>query len=223
LTRQQQKEPEVQNGEQVKVKQKRRKPGPRLAEGETIGMLLETSESGQIIAQSGENAQELGTNTRNPFGAGRPATYNKETWKAIFERIGEGASLTTAIKRPGISHAHAYRMLEQFPELAAAYDKAKMERADRLAEEIVELADADIPSHLQGVEISAWVNQKRLQVDARKWVASKLKPKMYGDRIDVSVRDERISVLDALEAARSRVQIGMDVTDITPKLPTDQR
>jgi hypothetical protein len=46
---------------------------------------------------------------------------------------------------------------------------------------------------------------------------------MYGDRIDVSVRDDRISVIDALEAARSRVQIGMDVTDITPKLSTDQR
>ena len=52
---------------------------------------------------------------------------------------------------------------------------------------------------------SAWVQQKRMQVDARKWIASKLKPKMYGDRIDVAVTDTRISVMDALKEAKQRV------------------
>ena len=52
---------------------------------------------------------------------------------------------------------------------------------------------------------SAWVQQKRLQVDTRKWVAAKLKPKVYGDRIDVSVTDTRISVSDALKDAKMRV------------------
>ena len=219
MTPQRQKEPEVQNAEPVKVKQKRRKPGPRIAEGETIGMP-------PIVAEGGESGQSFRISTRayrrgdKPIG--RPPTYSKEDWKAIFDRVGAGASLTTALKDTGISWTHAYKMMQDSPELAADYEKAKMDRADRLAEQIVELADAEIPSHLQGVEISAWVNQKRLQVDARKWVASKLKPKMYGDRIDVSVRDDRISVIDALEAARSRVQIGMDVTDVTPKLSTDR-
>ena len=49
------------------------------------------------------------------------------------------------------------------------------------------------------------VQQKRLQVDTRKWVAAKLKPKVYGDRIDVSVTDTRISVSDALKEAKQRV------------------
>jgi hypothetical protein len=44
-----------------------------------------------------------------------------------------------------------------------------------------------------------------MQVDARKWVASKLKPKTYGDRIDVAVTDNRISVMDALKEAKQRV------------------
>jgi hypothetical protein len=220
LTRQQPKKPEVQNGEPVKVKQKRKKPGPRVADGVTIGM-------SPIVAEGGESGQSFGITTRayrrgdKPIG--RPPIYSKEDWKAIFDRVGAGASLTTALKDTGISWTHAYKMMQDHPELASDYEKAKMDRADRLAEQIVELADAEIPSHLQGVEISAWVNQKRLQVDARKWVAAKLRPKVYGDKIDVSVRDDRISVIDALEAARSRVQIGMDVTDITPKLPTDQR
>jgi hypothetical protein len=36
-------------------------------------------------------------------------------------------------------------------------------------------------------------------------VAAKLKPKVYGDRIDVSVTDTRISVSDALKEAKQRV------------------
>jgi len=174
-------------------------------------------------SEGGKSEQDCALTTRVKPGAGRPPTYSKEIWKNIFDKVGAGASLTTAIKGIGISYSQAQRVLDANPELEEAYEKAKKIRAARLAEEIIELSDAPIPDHLQGVEISAWVNQKRLQVDARKWVAAKLYPRVYGDKIDVSVRDERISVLDALEAARSRVQIGMDVTDITPKLPTDQR
>ena len=176
-----------------------------------------------VSTEGGESAQDCALATRVKPGAGRPPTYSKEIWKGIFDRVGAGASLTTAIKGIGISYSQAQRVLDANPELEEAYEKAKKIRAARLAEEIIELADAEIPSHLQGVEISAWVNQKRLQVDARKWVAAKLYPKVYGDKIDVSVRDDRISVIDALEAARSRVQIGMDVTDITPKLSTGSK
>jgi hypothetical protein len=182
------------------------------------------AESGQCVAECGERAQKYGKATRvNKPGAGRPPVYSNEVWKSIFDRVGGGSSLTTALKETGLSYTHAYRLMDADPKLAEAYERAKKDRASRLAEEIIELADAPIPEHLQGVEISAWVNQKRLQVDARKWVAAKLHPKVYGDKIDVSVRDDRISVIDALEAARSRVQIGMDVTDITPKLSTGSK
>lgn len=33
---------------------------------------------------------------------------------------------------------------------------------------------------------SAWVAWQRNRVDARKWVASKLKPKAYGERVQVA-------------------------------------
>ena len=45
----------------------------------------------------------------------------------------------------------------------------------------------------------------RVQVDVRKWVASKLAPRTYGDKLDVSVTNETISVRAALEAANARV------------------
>ena len=106
----------------------------------------------------------------------------------------------------------------------AAYDQAIGDRADKLAEEIIELADAQMPEGLEGAMASAWVQQKRVQVDARKWVASKLKPKVYGDRLDVSVTDTRISVLDALKEAKQRVitdQTNVVDVEVKDKLGTD--
>ena len=205
----------------------KRKYTRKAASVESSGKYAESGsvvmESGQCVVEDSEKGREYGETTRVKTGAGRPPVYSNEVWKSIFDRVGGGASLTTALKETGLSYTHAYRLMDADPKLAEAYERAKKDRASRMAEEIIELADAPIPEHLQGVEISAWVAQKRLQVDARKWVAAKLHPKVYGDKIDVSVRDDRISVIDALEAARSRVQIGMDITDITPKLPTDQR
>jgi hypothetical protein len=77
--------------------------------------------------------------------------------------------------------------------------------ADKLAEEILALADEDMPEGLKGAEAAAWVNKKRLQVDARKWIAAKLKPKRYGDRLEMEVTDNRISITDALNEAKARV------------------
>jgi hypothetical protein len=96
-------------------------------------------------------------------------------------------------------------MIRNNPEFRAMYDKATESRADRLAEEIIELADEAIPENIEGPMASAWVQKKRLQVEARKWVASKLYSKRYGDRIDVAVTDTRISVMDALKEAKQRV------------------
>lgn len=45
----------------------------------------------------------------------------------------------------------------------------------------------------------------RVKIDSRKWIASKLKPKTYGERLDLSVTQEPISILAALEAAQRRV------------------
>jgi hypothetical protein len=42
-------------------------------------------------------------------------------------------------------------------------------------------------------------------LDTRKWIASRVYRQVYGDRVDVSVTDGRVSVVAALEAANNRV------------------
>jgi hypothetical protein len=140
---------------------------------------------------------------------GRPVVYGIDNpcWQILCEEISEGKSLSSALKTSDKmpSYQLVMLMLRNNPEFRSMYEKAVESRADRLAEEIIELADQEMPEGLEGPMASAWVQQKRMQVDARKWVASKLKPKTYGDRIDVAVTDNRISVMDALKEAKQRV------------------
>ena len=131
----------------------------------------------------------------------------KIVWPQVLDAIANGAAQSTALKcaRPSPSYAWAKGQLRSDPELKTAYQQAVEDRADRLAEELMELADTPMPEGLDGPGRSAWVQQMRLRVDVRKWAASKLKPKTYGERLDLSVTQEPISILAALEAAKRRV------------------
>ncbi len=151
---------------------------------------------------------------------GRPPEYNQaEVWPVILDNIAAGSSLSRALENQGMpSYVQAWRMIKADARLEEAYQRAVEQRADRLAEEIIELADEPFPGHLNPALAGAWAQQKRLQVDARKWVTSKLKPKTYGDKLDVTVLEKRISVIDALEQAQARVLLDrVDVTDVVAK------
>lgn len=94
------------------------------------------------------------------------------------------------------SYSEFYRWLNEPTEIAERlrnqYARAKSDQMDYLAEEILEIAD-DSSQDLQGVdehgnriENKEFVNRSRLRVDTRKWLASKLKAKTYGDKLEHS-------------------------------------
>lgn len=96
--------------------------------------------------------------------------------------------------------------LRKDPDLAERYRAALELRADALADEIAAIADEGIPPELHGSDASAWIQQQRLRVDAKKWLACKLFPRRYGDRVGIDVAvDQRISITAALAAANHRV------------------
>jgi hypothetical protein len=131
-------------------------------------------------------------------------------WPKLLQDIAGGASLTAALRRlqPSPSYWWAKDQLRRDPELRARYQEAVEDRADRLAEELLELADSKIPQDLDGPARSAFVQQLRLRVDARKWAAAKLRPRTYGDRVDVSLQETRISIHAAIAEAEARVLLG---------------
>ena len=77
-------------------------------------------------------------------------------------------------------------------EFQQQYARAKEEQADTLADEILHIADTPQPglkteTSEKGTKTieGDMIEHRRLQVDARKWIASKLKPKKYGDKLAV--------------------------------------
>ena len=128
-------------------------------------------------------------------------------WSEVFDAIANGASLKSALREmnPSPSYAWAKKTLRNNPDLLTQYREAQQDRADRLAEQIIELADTPMPEHLEGKERSAWVQHLRVRIDVRKWSASKLYPRVYGERLDVTTTETRISITAALQEAERRV------------------
>ena len=80
-------------------------------------------------------------------------------------------------------YSTAQRWLTAHPEFQDQYARAKEVGAEALVDDMLALADQQIEASADGKVDYAKVQQLRLQVDTRKWIASKLKPKKYGDRI----------------------------------------
>ena len=125
----------------------------------------------------------------------------------------DGLSLRKCCLQVGLDAARFLRAVDADPNLAKQYARARQALLDKMADEILELADAPVPVLDNGATDNALVRQRQLQVDTRKWFLSKLAPKVYGDRLDVSVTDTRISISGALAAANARL---VDVIDVTP-------
>ena len=140
---------------------------------------------------------------------GRPPVYDPSViWPQVLEHIANGDALSSAIKRLGPdaqSYVWAKTQLRTNPGLQAAYREAIEDRADALADDIIILADTPPPPGLDGPGLHAWVAQLKLRVHAREWTASKLRPKVYGASVDVTVQSTSISITAALAEAERRV------------------
>jgi hypothetical protein len=112
-----------------------------------------------------------------------PETEKAQWINALCVWITEGKSLNSFVRTypEGPSIPCWYDWLQKDANFAELYTHARSNAADTLAEETVDIADeVKNAGHMD----SARVNAARLRVDARKWVASKLKPKVYADRIE---------------------------------------
>lgn len=58
-------------------------------------------------------------------------------------------------------------------------------QADLIADEMIEIADNSKGDEKAFVGINR-IHRDKLRIESRKWIASKLKPKKYGDKIDLN-------------------------------------
>lgn len=132
---------------------------------------------------------------------GRPSKYSEALADKICLRIMMSTEgLHSICKDDGMPcPATAFNWLNEHKEFLDKYARAKEIQAELLADEIISIADTTIEGTKtkvtdRGTEIITgdMIEHRRLQVDARKWKASKLYPKRFGDKLDVTSKDGAI-------------------------------
>lgn len=144
----------------------------------------------------------------------RPCEYTPEKADVICARLAQGESLRSVCRDEQMPDcATVFAWMRKFPEFLKQYARAKEESADAMAEDILDIADTPQIGSVTKTKADGsietregdMIEHRRLQVDARKWLASKLKPKKYGDRVDLTNSDGSLTGADALAKARARV------------------
>ncbi len=129
---------------------------------------------------------------------GRPSDYTKELAIEVCARLAEGQSMRKIAKDEHMPSVKTlFTWLGKHEEFLQQYEKAKAECADMYAEEIIEIADDSSNDYVDVQDENGatgatrlnteHVQRSRLRIDSRKWVASKLKPKKYGDKIQQEI------------------------------------
>jgi hypothetical protein len=110
----------------------------------------------------------------------RPSKYSEKIADDICERLANGESLRRICLTPNYPRqATVFRWLASNDVFREQYVRAREAQADVLADEIIDIADGKRADYEGGEKDVA---RDRLSVDARKWIAAKLKPKVYGDK-----------------------------------------
>ncbi len=132
---------------------------------------------------------------------GRPSDYTPELADRICKRISEGESVRSICSDETMpSKATVFRWLgdDRKIEFRARYAGAHEAQAEAICDEILEIADDatnDFMDRKRGdgsierVLNSEHVQRSRLRIDSRKWLLSKMLPKKYGDRLELSGKD----------------------------------
>jgi hypothetical protein len=116
--------------------------------------------------------------------------FDQETADRLCAALSCGQSLRKACEAEGCAPSTVLGWVDQFPAFAEQYAQARARGYQLLADEIIDISDdssGDIIQTEHGPKVDAErVARSRLRVDSRKWMLSKMLPKVYGDKLDLN-------------------------------------
>ncbi|HEU5366666.1 MAG TPA: hypothetical protein VFU62_14105 [Hanamia sp.] len=148
---------------------------------------------------------------------GRPSSYTQELANEICETI---QCTSKGIKRLCKEHEHwpshntIYRWLSTYSEFNDRYARAKRQQIEVLVDEILSIAEDSSNDYMMNEDGKLVVNHEhiqrsRLRIDTIKWLAAKLCPRIYGDRIQVDNTND--------EAAKEIARVKLLVEELKAK------
>jgi len=123
-----------------------------------------------------------------PKKRGRSSRYTEAVADAICRRVAAGETLREICRSsdhfPPESSVREWVLADR-QGFAARYARAREQGYEHWASEILQISDADYRGP-DGQTDNAAVQQARLRVDARRWLLSKMLPKWFGDKVEIT-------------------------------------
>ena len=129
----------------------------------------------------------------------------------VFDGMRSGMSAFKACQGAGVNQSTFNLWLNQDAEMAAEYARAREDLIELLANETMAIADQafeEIEEHtvdgdgkpvVLKKKVPVDVQRAKLQVDTRKWLLSKLAPKKFGDKLELSGDPDRPLAIQKIE------------------------
>lgn len=131
----------------------------------------------------------------------KPVRYSKALGERICARLAEGEPLKQICRGPDMPNESnvRYWALDN-AEFGALYTRAREVGYDKLAEEILRIADTlkegtVVSTKEWGTEVTTkdMIEHRKLQIDTRKWLLAKMLPKRYGDAKNAEPDDKDVT------------------------------
>lgn len=133
---------------------------------------------------------------------GRPSKYTQALSDKLCSELAQGKSLRTICKSTVFpSTVTVFKWMRTNEEFLNQYTRAKEESADSLTDEMLDIADNATNDYMEelgkdgqskGYQLNGdHVRRSTLRIETRKWLASKLKPKRYGNNVSVAVKESK--------------------------------
>jgi len=147
---------------------------------------------------------------KEPKKLGRPTKFTQEIADEICAYLAMGQSLRTICgnedddpKRQYLPSVRTiFSWLRTNEIFLQQYTRAKEESADAMADEVMDISDDGHNDWMERrygkdkvwVENGEAVGRSKLRVETRKWLMAKMKPKRYGDKLDLTSKGEALPV-----------------------------
>ena len=143
------------------------------------------------------------------------APITQQEFDLVIDSLKNGISIMQLVKDMrgmGIDFPSARRIYDHCyscSEARATYTQAREVFSHAVVDELIDIADSERDPQ-----------KARNRMNARQWVASKVIPKVYGDKLDMTVTNT-IDLSAAVKAGRERLakMRGNQLIDITPENP----
>jgi hypothetical protein len=115
-------------------------------------------------------------------------------WAGLLAKVAEGEPIGASIRAVGLSPdmVRIYRGMK--PQRDVEWQRAREQSADAFADKVVDVVDGNGDPA-----------DKRVKMDAYRWIAAKRNPKQYSDKAQLDINVKTVDLTRIIEAANARL------------------